>query len=312
MATQLISYTPQSAKKDLLIKNMAEELKKLTSRVQGVEGGKEIEGLNYKYLCIHLDVELLEGYKPFKYKMFDGTGDPKVHRRTYRDKILGVRKDERIHMKLFMRSLIVDALSWYISQNPKKWANWVSMALDFINRFKFNIENTPDVLYIQNLKKKKTETFREYASRWRSEAAKVRPALYEEQMNKFFVREQDLQYYERLMVIDNNKFPDIIKLGERIEKGIKIGMVMIFEPLQATIKVLQSGGISKRKLLGIANIIWGSEEEEALAAMRNLLLEDDDMYCCVIFEEKEEEGPALQTVERGAFLKNWIVRASRA
>ncbi|XP_070010163.1 uncharacterized protein [Nicotiana sylvestris] len=51
-------------------------------------------------------------------------------------------------MKLFMRSLKGDVLSW------------------------FNTENTPDVFYIQNLKKKPTETFREYATRWRSEATK--------------------------------------------------------------------------------------------------------------------------------------------
>ncbi|XP_070051111.1 uncharacterized protein [Nicotiana tomentosiformis] len=145
---------------------MAEELKKLTSRVQGVERGKGIEGLNYEDLCIQPDIELPEGYKPPKFEMFDGTGDPKVHLSTYHDKLVGVGKDERIRMKLFMRSLTGDALSWYISQNPKKYVSW-------------------------NLKKNPTETFREYATRWRSEAAKVRPALEEEKMNKFFVWAHD-------------------------------------------------------------------------------------------------------------------------
>ncbi|XP_070046202.1 uncharacterized protein [Nicotiana tomentosiformis] len=126
-----------------------------------------------------------EGYKSPKFEMFDGTGDPKVHLRTYCDKLVGVGKDERIHMKLLMRSLTRDALSWYISQNPKKWVSWVSMVSDFMDRFRFNTENTPDVFYIQNLKKKPMETFREYDTRWRSEAAKVRPALEDEQMNKF-------------------------------------------------------------------------------------------------------------------------------
>ncbi|XP_070015274.1 uncharacterized protein [Nicotiana sylvestris] len=185
---------------------MEEEIKKLTSQVQGVEGGKAIEVLNYEDLCIQPDVELPEGYIPPKFEMFDGMGDPKIHLRTYCDKLVGVGKDERIHMKLFMRSLNGDALSWYISQNPKKWANW-------------------------NLKKKPTETFHEYATRWRSEAAKVRPTLEEEQMNKFFVRAQDQQYYERLMVIENHKFSNIIKLGERIEEGIKSEMVTNFEAL---------------------------------------------------------------------------------
>ncbi|XP_070034224.1 uncharacterized protein [Nicotiana tomentosiformis] len=181
----------------MLIKNMVEELKKLTSRVQGVEGGKGIEGINYEDLCIQPDIELSEGYKPPKFEMFDGIGDPKVHLRTYCDKLVGVGKDERICMKLFMRSLTGDAILWYISQNPKKWVSWVSMASDFMDLFRFNTENTPDVFYIQNLKKKPKETFCEYATRWRSEAAKVRLALEEEQMNKFFVRAQDPQYYER-------------------------------------------------------------------------------------------------------------------
>ncbi|XP_070050744.1 uncharacterized protein [Nicotiana tomentosiformis] len=156
---------------------MAEELKKLTSRVKGVEDGKGIEGLNYEDLCIQPDVELLEGYKPPKFEMFDGTSDPEVHLRMYYYKLVGVGKYERIRMKLFMRSLTGDALSWYISQNPKKWINWVSMASDFMDWFRFNTENAPDVFYIQNLKKNRIETLCEYATRWRSEAAKVKRAL---------------------------------------------------------------------------------------------------------------------------------------
>ncbi|XP_070013411.1 uncharacterized protein [Nicotiana sylvestris] len=114
---------------------MAEELKKLTSQVQGVEGDRGIEGLNYEELCIQLDVELPEGYKPPKFKMFDDIGGPRVHLRTYCDKLVGVRKDEKIQMKLFMRSLTGDALSWlkdtcYVTpvpamtlENPSQWVN---------------------------------------------------------------------------------------------------------------------------------------------------------------------------------------------
>ncbi|XP_070050678.1 uncharacterized protein [Nicotiana tomentosiformis] len=147
---------------------MAEELKKLIGRVQSVEGKKGVKGLNYEDLCIQPDVELPEGYKPHKFEIFDGTGDPMV-----------------------------------------------SMASDFMDRFRFNTENAPDIFYIQNLKKNPTETFHEHATHWRSEVAKVRPPLEKEQMNKFFVRAQDPQYYKRLIVIENHKFSDIINLGER-------------------------------------------------------------------------------------------------
>ncbi|XP_070031828.1 uncharacterized protein [Nicotiana tomentosiformis] len=121
------------------------------------------------------------------------------------------------------------------------------MVSDFMDRFRFNIETALDVFYIHNLKKKPKETFHEYATGWRSEAAKVRPPLEEEQINKFFVKAHNPRYYERLMVIENHKFSDIIKLGERIEEGIKSGMVTNFEALQATNKALQSGVISTKK-----------------------------------------------------------------
>ncbi|XP_070035054.1 uncharacterized protein [Nicotiana tomentosiformis] len=146
-----------------------------------------------------------------------------------------------------MQSFTRDALSWYISQNPKKWENWMSMASNFMDRSRFNTENAPDVFYIQNLKKEPTETFREYDTHWRSEAAKVRPPLEEEQMNKFFIRAQDPQYYERLMVIENHKLSDVIKLGERIEEGIKSGMVTNFEALQATNKPCNQGAFRRRR-----------------------------------------------------------------
>ncbi|XP_070031826.1 uncharacterized protein [Nicotiana tomentosiformis] len=123
--------------------------------------------------------------------MFVSISDPKVHLRTYCDKLVGVGKNEQIRMKLFMRSLTGDAISWYICQNLKKWVNWVSMVSDFMDKFKFNIDMSQDVFYIQNLKKKPTETFHEHDNRWRSKAAKVRPPLEEEQINKFFVRVQD-------------------------------------------------------------------------------------------------------------------------
>jgi len=59
------------------------------------------------------------------------------------------------------------------------------------------------------------------------------------------------------MVIENHKFSDIIKLGERIEEGIKSGMVTNVEALQATNKALQSGGISRKKEVSAVMVAQG-------------------------------------------------------
>ncbi|KAG5601067.1 hypothetical protein H5410_032437 [Solanum commersonii] len=79
------------------------------------------------------------------------------------------------------------------------------MATNFMNMFGFNVENAPDWFYIQNLKKKPSETFRDYAIRWRSEAARARPPMEESQMKDYFIRAQEPQYYDRMMLAANEK-----------------------------------------------------------------------------------------------------------
>ncbi|KAK4721392.1 hypothetical protein R3W88_011625 [Solanum pinnatisectum] len=161
-------HESESSQKDILIKNLTEKLDSLANRVQNVEGSKRLGGLNYEDLCMHPDVELPQGYKLQKFELFNGMGDPKAHLRMFCDKLVGIGRDERILMKLFMRN--------------------------FMNKFGFNIENAPDWFYIQNLKKKPSESFREYAIRWRSEAARARPPMEESQMKDYFIRAQEPRY----------------------------------------------------------------------------------------------------------------------
>ena len=209
---------------------------------------------------MHPDVDLPKGYKLPKFEMFNGLGDPKAHLRMYYDKLVGVGRDERILMKLFMRSLTGEALAWYIEQDSWKWVEWVDMATDFMNRFGFNIENAPYWFYIQNLKNKPSESFREYVIRWRSEAARARPPMEESQMKDYFIRAQEPQYYERMMLMAEKSFAEIIKLGERIEEGIKNGTIINLEALQATNKSLQSGGMTEnRKKTGFVMMAHGTK-----------------------------------------------------
>lgn len=104
----------------MLIQAMAERLKELNRRIKHVEGSKVIEWLSFEDFCINPDVKLSERYKPPKFKIFDGSGDPKAHLKICCDKLVRVGKNEQIRMKLFIMSLTRDALSWYIAQDLKK------------------------------------------------------------------------------------------------------------------------------------------------------------------------------------------------
>ena len=71
------------------------------------------------------------------------------------------------------------------------------------------------------MKKKSTESYREVAYRWRKEAPRVRPQMIEKEIVEVFVRVQELEYYDRIILLIGAKFAEIVKVGETIEDGLK-------------------------------------------------------------------------------------------
>ncbi|XP_060182369.1 uncharacterized protein LOC132612039 [Lycium barbarum] len=225
--------------------NVAKELRSMREAVRNIQANKGCEGLEYGDLCIHPDIELPAGYKIPKFDMFDGKGNPRVHLRSYCDKLVGVGKDQAIRMKLFIRSLTVD---WYTCQDPQKWHSWGEMAQEFMDRFRFNTETIPDRFYLMKLERKSTETFREYAMRWRAEAAKVQPPMVESEMTTIFIQSlKDATYCERLLSVIRQKFSEVIRMGDFIEDGIKKGRVTNLAALQSTSKTIQSHAAKRKR-----------------------------------------------------------------
>lgn len=50
------------------------------------------------------------------------------------------------------------------------------LAEAFFKQYRYNMDMAPDRTELQNMKKKSTESFKEYAQRWRDKAAQVQPA----------------------------------------------------------------------------------------------------------------------------------------
>ena len=71
------------------------------------------------------------------------------------------------------------------------------------------------------MKQKSTESYREFAYRWRKEAARVRPPMYDKEIVEVFVRVQEPEYYDRIMLLVGVKFAEIVKIGETIEDNLK-------------------------------------------------------------------------------------------
>ncbi|XP_049358814.1 uncharacterized protein LOC125823480 [Solanum verrucosum] len=186
------------------------QLQGLRKALKSFQVSRGTESLDYDDLCIHPDIDMPVGYKPLKFDMFDGNGDPHAHLRAYCDKLVGVGRNEKLRMKLFIQSLF-------------------SLA---------------------NIQKKPSENFQEYARRWRTEAARVQPPLDESELSKYFIRAQEGIYFDKMMSMMGQKFAELVKMGDFIEEGVKSGKIQSMVALQAASRAIQSGsigGIKKKR-----------------------------------------------------------------
>ncbi|WP_205248560.1 hypothetical protein, partial [Escherichia coli] len=76
------------------------------------------------------------------------------------------------------------------------------------------------------MKQKLTESYREFAYKWRKEAATVRPPMSEKEIVEVLVRVQEPEYYDRIMLLVGEKFVEIVKVGETIEDGFRTGKIV--------------------------------------------------------------------------------------
>nr|XP_025884578.1 uncharacterized protein LOC112940521 [Solanum lycopersicum] len=91
------------------------------------------------------------------------------------------------------------------------------------------------------MKKNTTENFREYAIRWREQAARVKPPMKESEMIDVFLQAQEPDYFHYLLSAIGKTFAEVIKVGEMVENGIKSGKIVSQAALKATTQVLQNG-----------------------------------------------------------------------
>jgi len=71
--------------------------------------------------------------------------------------------------------------------------------------------------------KRESESFKEYAQRWRDLAAQVAPSMVEREMVTMMVDTLPVFYYEKLVGYMPSSFADLVFAGERIEVGLKRG-----------------------------------------------------------------------------------------
>ncbi|XP_070009707.1 uncharacterized protein [Nicotiana sylvestris] len=194
-------------------------------------------------------IHLPRGFKTPKFEKYDGHGDPIAHLKRYRNQLRGAGGKEELPMAYFGESLVGVAFEWFIDQDISHWHVWDDMAQAFVKQFQYNIDIAPDHNSLSNMKKKLTESFREYAIKWREQAARVKLPMDNHELITVFLEAQEPDYFQNMMSAMCRPFAEAIKIGEMIENGLKTGRIVSQATLKATTQAIQngSGSFANRK-----------------------------------------------------------------
>lgn len=159
----------------------------LEDRLRTIEGAKHLGPVLPTEICLVPDLVVSKDFRVPDFEKYNGTSCPRAHLVKYVHKMAEVAHDDKLLIHFFQDSLIGASADWYGRQNKETVKTWKDLAEAFLDQYSFNIAQAPDRTDLRNMEKKNSETFKEYAQRWRVLASQIHPPLSEKEMASFFI-----------------------------------------------------------------------------------------------------------------------------
>ena len=147
------------------------KLEILEESLRMIEGASVCEFGDAARLCLVPDVVIPPKFKVLEFEKYRGVTCRKSHLVMYCRKMTAHAHDEKLLMHFFQESLNGKTLNWYMHLESVKIQTWKDLVNAFIKQYKYNMDIAPNRMQLQSLFKRSTQTFKEYAQRWRELAA---------------------------------------------------------------------------------------------------------------------------------------------
>ena len=162
---------------------------------------------------------------PRKFLKFDGTGNPKAHLATFYAECGRFRKDNRALFICFPRSLEGTTARWYADHiNPIELREFDKVVNLFIERFMFNIEASPTLNHLYNLKQNENERAGEFIHRWRSTCNRMKVPIPEEHALQIILNNFAQPLRNLISTSPAKSFIKLIERAEWLETGLDNGL----------------------------------------------------------------------------------------
>ncbi|PKI73962.1 hypothetical protein CRG98_005638 [Punica granatum] len=154
-------------------------------------------------------------FKIPEFKTYEGTTDPRHHLRHYRGKMLQYWGYEEFVIHSFQDSLTGSVLDWFMSLKAEDIPTWADLSRKFIDQYQYCAEAPSTLLELSTKEMARGQRFKEYATKWRAQAAKHIPPISEAQQIQGI-------YYSHLLA-HTSSFSDLIEARKKLDLGIKLG-----------------------------------------------------------------------------------------
>ena len=195
--------------------------KLLEERLKAIEGFSAKKRMGPAELTLVPDLVLPPKFKTPDFEKYNGSTCPVAHLTMYCRRMTGHTDNDKLLIHCFQDSLIGSAAKWYMQLSRDHIHSWNDLANAFLAQYKHVVDEAPDRMTLLNLEKKATESFKEYAQRWRDLASQVQPPLTERETTKIFVNSLKGIYHDKMMGNATKNFADMVISGELIENSIK-------------------------------------------------------------------------------------------
>src|ERR1044072_2354177 len=196
----------------------------LEKRMKAIEGRDSL-GLDALSLCLVPGIKIPAKFKIPTFEKYKGTSCPITHIKAYCNKMAPYAENAKLLMHVFQDSLSGASLEWYTQLERTHIQTWKELAEAFVNQYDYNRDMAPTRIQLQGLTQKTEESFKEYAQRWRELAATVQPPLLERELIEMFSDTLQCPY---LIAGCTSKFSHLVVVGERFERGLKMGNIQDF------------------------------------------------------------------------------------
>jgi len=137
----------------------------LEERLRAVDGFGDYPFADMTNLCLVTDVVIPPKFNVPDFDKYKGTTCPKNHLKMYCRKMGAHSRDEKLLMHFFQDSLARAAIIWYTNLEASHIRTWKDLITTFLRQYQYNSDMAPDRTQLQNMVKKESETFKEYAQR---------------------------------------------------------------------------------------------------------------------------------------------------